>query len=132
MSPHAGADRPGPGPGGSERERGSGTVLALGLVAVALVLGLALAALASAQGARGQAQAAADLAALAAATALQGGGPACPTARETAARNGAQVVACVEQGEGVVRVDVTREAVGWSGMLGVARAAARAGPVSAR
>jgi len=114
------------------RDRGSGTVLALGLIAVAFVLGLALAALASAQGARGQAQAAADLAALAAATALQGGWQACPTADETAARNGAVVVACVEQGHGVVRVDVTREATGWAGALGTARAAARAGPASAR
>lgn len=113
-------------------DRGSGTVLALGLIAVALVLGLALAAVASAQGARGQAQAAADLAALAGATALQSGWPACPTARETAARNGAEVVACVEQGEGVVRIDVTREAAGWAGALGTARAAARAGPASAR
>ncbi|WP_246857786.1 Rv3654c family TadE-like protein [Oerskovia sp. KBS0722] len=114
------------------RDRGSGTVLALGLIAVALVLGLALAALASAQGARGRAQAAADLAALAAATALQRGWEACPTAQETAGRNGAVVVACDEQGDGVVRVDVTREARGWAGVLGTARAAARAGPASAR
>ncbi|MFF2620696.1 Rv3654c family TadE-like protein [Oerskovia jenensis] len=116
----------------SSRDRGSGTVLALGLIAVVLVLGLALAALASAQGARGRAQAAADLAALAAATALQGGGEACRTAQETAERNGAVVVACDEQGDGVVRVDVTREATGWVGLLGTARAAARAGPASAR
>jgi len=113
-------------------DRGSGTVLALGLIAVALVLGLALAALSSAQGARGQAQTAADLAALAGATALQGGWDACPTARETVERNGAELVACVEQGDGVVRVDVVREATGWAGVLGTARAAARAGPASAR
>ncbi|MHA7135485.1 Rv3654c family TadE-like protein [Oerskovia turbata] len=113
-------------------ERGSGTVLALGLIAVVLVLGLALAALASAQAARGQAQAAADLAALAAATARQRGVDACPTASQTALRNGATVVACAEQGDGAVRVDVTREATGWAGALGTARAAARAGPVSAR
>lgn len=132
MSLRATADRCGPRRAATGRERGSGTVLALGLVAVALVLGLALAALASAQAARGQAQAAADLAALAAATALQRGWEACPTARETADRNGAEVVACVEQGDGVVRVDVTREATGWAGALGTARAAARAGPASAR
>lgn len=113
-------------------DQGSGTVLALGLIAVSLVLGLALAALSTAQGARGQAQTAADLAAVAGATALQGGWDACPTAHETAERNGAVVAACVEQGDGVVRVDVTREATGWAGALGTARAAARAGPASAR
>lgn len=115
-------------------EHGAGTVLVLGVVAAVLVLALALAGLAQAQAARGTAQTGADLAALAAATAVRDGWEPCGRARETAARNRVVVVACTEQGAGVVRVDVeSRAGVTFLGLtLGRATAAARAGPASAR
>ncbi|WP_043655701.1 Rv3654c family TadE-like protein [Cellulosimicrobium cellulans] len=115
-------------------EHGAGTVLVLGVVAAVLVLALALAGLAQAQAARGTAQTGADLAALAAATAVRDGWEPCGRAREAAARNRAVVVACTEQGAGVVRVDVeSRAGVTFLGVtLGRATAAARAGPASAR
>ncbi|MFI2566942.1 Rv3654c family TadE-like protein [Cellulosimicrobium funkei] len=115
-------------------EHGAGTVLVLGVVAAVLVLALALAGLAQAQAARGAAQTGADLAALAAATAARDGWEPCGRAREAAARNRVVVVACTEQGAGVVRVDVeSRAGVTFLGVtLGRATAAARAGPASAR
>ncbi|WP_426593132.1 Rv3654c family TadE-like protein [Cellulomonas sp. McL0617] len=121
------------GDGGTRRwpsgDEGSGTVLLLGLVCVVMLLMGFLGVLASAQSARARAQAASDLAALAAATRLLplGGGDACGMAGQTAVRNGGRLVACVDEGGGVVRVRVevaTR--------IGSASAEARAGPVSAR
>lgn len=113
-------------------ERGSGTVLALALVAAALVLALALAALGAAQRGRGTAQAAADLGALAAATAWRHGLDPCAVAAEAVRRNGAGMAACRPEDRGAVRVDATVTVVGpapasGSGW-GAARAAARAGP----
>ncbi|MGO3815803.1 MAG: Rv3654c family TadE-like protein, partial [Cellulosimicrobium funkei] len=89
---------------------------------------------AQAQAARGTAQTGADLAALAAATAVRDGWEPCGRAREAAARNRAVVVACTEQGAGVVRVDAESSAgVTFLGVtFGRATAAARAGPASAR
>ncbi|WP_182347318.1 Rv3654c family TadE-like protein [Tomitella gaofuii] len=52
--------------------------------------------------ARHRAQAAADLAALAAATALADGGGACAAARTVAGRNGARVSACTVEGRTVL------------------------------
>lgn len=129
--------RPGARPGVAvhlDVEHGAGTVLVLGVVAAVLVLALALAGLAQAQAARGTAQTGADLAALAAATAARDGWEPCGRAREAAARNRAVVVACTEQGAGVVRVDVESSAgVTFLGVtFGRATAAARAGPASAR
>jgi secretion/DNA translocation related TadE-like protein len=109
-------------------ERGAGTVLVLGVIAAILVLAFGIAALGAAQNARGAAQAAADLGALAGATALRDGFDPCGTARTAVARNGAAVAACEELGGGVVRVVVTRVAAGPGGALGEARASARAGP----
>lgn len=114
-------------------ERGAGTVLVLGVVAVALLLGLGLAALGAAQAARGAAQAAADLGALAGATALRDGFDACATAHEAVQRNGSRLVLCEPGGGATVRVVAARAADGptpgpWAGLLGEARAAARAGP----
>ncbi|MCF4119596.1 histidine kinase [Antribacter sp. KLBMP9083] len=114
-------------------ERGAGTVLVLGVVAVALLLGLGLAVLGAAQAARGAAQAAADLGALAGATALRDGFDACVTAQEVVRRSGSRLVSCEPGGGGTVRV-VAARAAGlqtpgpWAGVLGEARAAARAGP----
>ncbi|MBA8811118.1 Rv3654c family TadE-like protein [Promicromonospora sukumoe] len=109
-------------------ERGAGTVLVLGVVAAALLLAVGIAALGAAQNARGAAQAAADLGALAGATALRDGFDPCGTAGAAVTRNGAELAACEVLGGGVVRVVATRAAVGPAGELGSARATARAGP----
>ncbi|MCB7135255.1 Rv3654c family TadE-like protein [Cellulosimicrobium marinum] len=133
----SGPVRAGPGarPHGDRRaERGSGTALVLGVVGAVAVVLLALAALAQAQAGRGRAQTGADLAAIAAATALRDGWDACTVAHETAARNAVRVVACTAAGDGSVRVDVVSgpavEAFGVA--LGETSAAARAGPATAR
>lgn len=112
-------------------ERGAGTVLVLGVVAVILVLAAGIAALGAAQNARGAAQAAADLGALAGATALRDGFDPCGTAGDAVVRNGARLASCEVLGGGVVRVVATRVAAGpgeLGGVLGEARASARAGP----
>ncbi len=114
-------------------ERGAGTVLVLAVAAVVLLLALGVGALGSAQRARGSAQAAADLAALAAATVARHGEDACTVATDAARRNGAELVGCEPEPGGVVRVRTARPAVGsdggpWAGLLGDAHADARAGP----
>lgn len=113
-------------------ERGAGTVLVLGILAAVLLLAVGIAALGAAQNARGAAQAAADLGALAGATALRDGFDPCGTAGAAVARNDAELAACEVLGGGVVRVVATRAAVGppgeLGGALGTARATARAGP----
>ncbi|WP_285107588.1 Rv3654c family TadE-like protein [Promicromonospora sp. MEB111] len=117
---------------GSDPERGAGTVLVLGIVAGALLLAVGIAALGAAQNARGTAQAAADLGAIAGATALRDGFDPCGTAGAAVVRNGATVASCEVLGGGVVRVVATRAAAGpvgeFGGALGQARATARAGP----
>lgn len=110
-------------------ERGSGTVLGLALVVVLLAAVLAVALLGSVMTARGRAQAGADLAALAAATALDRHGPgaACESAAQTARANGVTLAACsVEDADVVVAATVEADL----GALGrrAARAEARAGP----
>lgn len=108
---------------GQGRDAGSVTVVLVAVVAVALVLAAFLGVVTSARTGRLQAQTAADLSALAAATALRRGGDACATARLVAQRNGASVIACTDEGSGVVRVVAQRRTVG-----GDAAAQARAGP----
>jgi len=108
-------------------------VLLLAVAAVVVVLALAVAALGSAQRARGAAQAAADLGALAAATAARHGSDACATAAEAVRRNGAELTACEPEPGGVVGVRTARAAVGggvgpWADLIGQATARARAGP----
>lgn len=107
-------------------ERGSGTVLALGLVAVLAVLALAVAGLAAAVHARGTAQTAADLGALAAATALQHplGPDPCGVARQVVAANGADLARCRVSWEEVTVEAHVPMAAPWP----AARAHARAGP----
>ncbi|MEU2199922.1 Rv3654c family TadE-like protein [Isoptericola sp. NPDC019482] len=117
----------------ASRERGAGTVLVLALAAVVVLLALAVGALGAAQRARGSAQAAADLGALAAATAWRQGADPCATAAEAVRRNGGEVVSCAPEDGGVVGVSASRAAVGpevgpWAGALGDASAHARAGP----
>ena len=114
-------------------EEGSGTVLgvaAIGVLLLVLVGGLGLA---SAVVAGHRARAAADLAALAAAGAIQSGagdGQACGRAATVAGANAAQATRCVVQADGSVAVEATA-AVGLvlPGIGGPrARATARAGP----
>lgn len=114
--------------GSADSESGAGTVLVLGIVAAVLLLAVGIAALGAAQNARGAAQAAADLGALAGATALRDGFDPCGTAGAAVARNGAELASCEVRGAGVVRIAATRAAVGPAGLLGSARATARAGP----
>lgn len=111
-----------------DRENGSGTILILGVIAAVLLLAVGIAALGAAQNARGAAQAAADLGALAGATALRDGFDPCGTAGMAVAHNGSELASCDVVGGGVVRVVATRVANGPGGMLGEARASARAGP----
>lgn len=114
--------------GPQDSERGAGTVLVLGIVAGVLLLAVGIATLGAAQNARGAAQAAADLGALAGATALRDGFDPCGTAGAAVARNGAELASCEVLGGGVVRVVATRWATGPGGVFGEARASARAGP----
>jgi len=74
-----------------------------------------------------RAQAAADLAALAGAQAIQQAGDACTAAADIAAANGADLEECQVQGEDVV---VTARVTGprWLGARGDLSAQARAGP----
>jgi secretion/DNA translocation related TadE-like protein len=118
----------------SRSERGAGTVLLLGLAAVVVLLALTLAALGSAQRARGTAQAAADLGALAGATALRHGLDPCSTAAAAVERNAADLGACEVEPGGAVRVTTASAAVGggWWGDVGEAGARARAGPATLR
>ncbi|MBO1753056.1 histidine kinase [Actinotalea sp. BY-33] len=123
-------------------ERGAGTVLVLALVAVVILLSASVAVLGRAQAAGASAQTAADLAALAAAASIAvptgmvlapearsaaGGERGCALAAPVAERNGAAVLACEEQGGGVVAVEV-----GAPGPMGQATGRAVAGPPSAR
>lgn len=114
------------------RDEGSGTVLTLAILGVVTVVGLAVAGVAAAASARAVAQSAADLAALAGADSLlltggQEPAGACDRAREVAERNGAALEECAPEPGSVVVVRVSRGTA-----IGPARAAARAGPASAR
>lgn len=102
-------------------------VAALGIVVVLSVAGLQLGAAASAAH---RARAAADLSALAAATALQVGDPTpCARASDLARRNDAELLECVLGAAESVRVRVsTTAALSWPGVPDRAVAAARAGP----
>jgi secretion/DNA translocation related TadE-like protein len=109
-------------------DEGSATVwiLASGLVLVLAAVAIAMAGAGTV--ARHRAQAAADLAALAGALRTwDGEQAACQRAAEISARNGAQLVSCHLDGlDVVVAVEVAPALLAG---IGVARAAARAGPV---
>lgn len=109
-------------------DAGSVSILMLAVLAALVVGALAVAVLARSSTARTQAQSAADLAALAAATAaMYATAVPCEIAHETARRNGAELVSCVEEGRGVYTVSVQVPApVGRTAI-----APARAGPASA-
>lgn len=75
-------------------ERGAGTILVLTAATVLLTLAVVMAACVGLLHAHRKAQAAADLAALAGASALQKGEDGCERAEEVAALNGARLVRC--------------------------------------
>lgn len=110
-------------------DRGAGSVIGLALVAVLLALTLAVVGVARAVHARGTAQAAADLGALAAATALHdvtgAAGDPCAVAGRVVAANGAELAAC-RAGGGEVVVSTRVPLADGTGLA--ARASARAGP----
>ena len=111
-----------------EGERGSGTALMLGVVGVGLALLLIIALLVSVVRARAIAQTGADLAALAAATAVArpgGGASPCDQAARAAAGSGATLTACVVEGA-YVQVTASRATP-----IGDAVAHATAGPAAA-
>ena len=110
-------------------EAGAATLLAVALAGVLLLVGAALAVVGAMVAAHRQAQAAADLAALAGATAAARGDVACWSARAVAQRNEATLVACAVDG-GAVTVEVRVAGPRWLGQESDLEARARAGPSS--
>ena len=107
-------------------ERGAAVVLALGLVAVLVFVGAVSAGTIGIVIAHRRAQTAADLAALAAAQALQAGGDPCPTAARIAGRHDVALTGCVIDGTSVVVAVAARLPPALGGDQVPARA--RAGP----
>lgn len=129
MTPSAGRR---PGSPGTRRcdERGSGTVLVVAATGVLLVLTVAGLHVGAAATAAHRARAAADLSALAAASAIQEGkGDPCGRAADLASRNGARLLECGPAAAESVAVRVASDvAVAWPGVPDFAVASARAGP----
>lgn len=121
-----------PTPSGAPHDRaqaGSASLIVVVLVAAVTVAALVAAILGRLLVEHRRASAAADLAALAAAGAIQAQRPACPAAAAVADGNRARLVACKTDGEQVsVEVSVLTPLIGW-GTVSV-HARARAGPVS--
>lgn len=109
-------------------ERGAATVLTVACLGVLLLIGSALGVVAAMVTAHRQAQAAADLAALAAATALADGRDGCASGATVAAANGGTQTACTIDGWEVT-VEVLVTGPRWLGQTGDLSARARAGPV---
>ena len=114
-----------------DRERGAATVLVVAVLGLLLLVGAALGVVGAMVKAHRVAQAAADLAALAGASALADGQDACAAATRVATANGATVVSCAPDG---LEVRVTVEATGprWLGQSADLVAEARAGPATYR
>lgn len=108
-------------------ERGSATPLAVGLLGVVLFVGAALGVVAAVVATHRSAQAAADLASLAGAGALQRQADACAAAARVADANGAALEDCSVAGEDVT-VTVRVTGPHWLGQVADLRAEARAGP----
>ena len=108
-------------------ERGAATVLVTACLGVLLLVGCALAVVAAMVAAHRSAQAAADLAALAGATAARDGGDPCATATSVAADNGARLTRCSTAGSEIT-VEVEVRGPRWLGQTHDLAAAARAGP----
>ena len=101
-------------------DRGYATIASAGIIAAVVALALVVAAAVSRTADTHRAQVAADLAAVAGATALHtGGGDACAAARDTTILNGAELDRCTISGADVVV----------SATVGKSEAVAKAGPI---
>jgi secretion/DNA translocation related TadE-like protein len=110
-------------------ERGSGSIWLLTMAALVTVAAFLAAGVAGAITVRHRAAAAADLAALAAASTATLGGPPCPIAARIARANDAALAECHADGL-VVSVTTAATPAGWLGSFGISSArSARAGPV---
>jgi secretion/DNA translocation related TadE-like protein len=112
-------------------ERGSATVLATVLMALLAVVSVFVSALGGVVADQRRVATAADLAALAAAAALQSGVDACAAAGSVARRNGGRLRSCRVSGD-LVAVDVVHGARVMLGRRVRVSAQARAGPVGLR
>ena len=108
-------------------DRGAATVVVTACLGVILLVGCALAVVAAMVTAHRTAQAAADLAALAGATAAQHGSDPCAAARSVAGDNGARLTRCSIADQDVT-VEVMVPGPRWLGQRHDLAAAARAGP----
>lgn len=108
-------------------ERGAATLLAVACLGVLVLVGAALGVVAAMVHAHREAQSAADLAALAAASALAQGRDGCSAARHIAAANRARLDGCQIEGREVI-VEVTVTGPRWLRQTEDLRARARAGP----
>lgn len=108
-------------------ERGAATVLVVAFLGLLLLVGAALGVVSAMVRAHRSAQAAADLAALAGASALAHGEDGCAAATEVAGANDAVLVTCVPDGL-EVRVSVRVAGPHWLGQSADLTAEARAGP----
>jgi secretion/DNA translocation related TadE-like protein len=117
---------------GFAEERGSGTMLMVGVLGVLLALGAAATLAAGYVAAAHKARAAADLAALSAAVAIEAGADGCAVARRVATDNDTRLSACDRVGDQidfVVSVEVVRPVrTGVPGLPAQVTAAAHAGP----
>ncbi len=110
------------------RDRGAASLLVVACAAVLLLVGSALGVVAAIVTAHRAAQSAADLAALAGASAHQHGADGCARAGALAGANGARLLDCRLAGEDVV-VTVEVDGPRWLGQQADLRGTARAGPV---
>jgi secretion/DNA translocation related TadE-like protein len=112
-------------------ERGAATILVIAMAGVLLLVGAALGVVQAMVVAHRRAQSAADLAALAAASAPARGEDPCEAARVIARLNDAVLLACVLDpgtGSGAVTVRVEVPGPHWLGQQADFAASARAGP----
>jgi secretion/DNA translocation related TadE-like protein len=111
----------------SHGQSGAAAVLVLALAGVLLLVGAALGVVQAMVVAHRRAQSAADLAALAGASAAANGRPACDSARTVALLNGAELTGCAVT-DRTVAVSVRVPGPHWLGQQADLTAEARAGP----
>jgi len=109
------------------RDRGAVTVLAVAMLGILILIAAALAVGESMVVAHRRAQAAADLAAVAAAQAIQHARDPCSAASDVAAANGATMTGCAVADDDVT-ISATVPGPRWLGAQGDFAARARAGP----
>lgn len=110
-------------------QRGSATTFTVPLIGVVLAATLVVSVLASVLVGQRRVQSAADLAALAGATAVQQGHDACAVVALMARRNGSEVASCSVSG-GDVTIELSRRVTGLVGRSVTVRARTRAGPAA--